>query len=355
MDSMKTVTVHASRTYDVRVGGGLLAQTGETLRALGAGHKVMLVSDTNVFPLYGTAVEASLAAAGFATFRFVFPAGEASKNLETYGALLNALCEGGFSRSDTVAALGGGVVGDLAGFAAATYQRGMGLIQLPTSLLAAVDSSVGGKTAVDLTAGKNQAGAFYQPQAVLCDVDTLATLPAAEYRNGCAEIVKYAMIADAALFDRLEGASVSANYEAVIARCVEIKRDFVEADEHDTGRRMMLNFGHSFGHAIETLSGYATPHGQAVAMGMAAITRAAAQKGDCDAAVAERLTALLMRIGLPTALPCPADTMARVMLTDKKNAGDSLNLILPRAIGRCEIRAVAHAALTDWLKAGGAL
>ena len=352
---MTSVTVQASRTYEVKIGRGLLAQTGETLRSLGAGHKVMLVSDTNVYPLYGAAVEASLAAAGFAVIPFVFPAGEASKTLSTYGALLDALCEKGFSRSDTVAALGGGVVGDLAGFAAATFQRGMGLIQLPTSLLAAVDSSVGGKTAVDLTAGKNQVGAFYQPQAVLCDVDTLATLPEAEYRNGCAEIIKYAMIADAALFDRLEGAPVSDDFESVIGRCVAIKRDFVEADEKDKGLRMMLNFGHSFGHAIETLSGYATPHGQAVAMGMAAITRAAAKRGDCDEGVVARLEALLASTGLPSTLPYPAADMARVMLTDKKNAGDALNLILPRAIGKCEIRAVAHTALGDWLTAGGAL
>ncbi|MBP5617852.1 MAG: 3-dehydroquinate synthase, partial [Clostridia bacterium] len=299
---MKTVTVHASRTYDVRVGSGLLAQAGETLRALGAGEKVMLVSDSNVFPLYGSAAEGALESTGFTVTPFVIPAGETSKNLENYGALLNAMCEAGLSRSDTVVALGGGVVGDLAGFAAATYQRGTGLVQLPTSLLAAVDSSVGGKTAVDLPAGKNQVGCFYQPQAVLCDVDTFATLPEAEVSNGCAEIVKYAMIADADLFARLEGAPVRENYEEIVARCVAIKRDYVEADEKDNGLRMMLNFGHTVGHAVEAVSGYAIPHGQAVAIGMVAITRAAAQQGDCAPEVAERLTALLKAAGLPTEL-----------------------------------------------------
>ena len=352
---MKTVTVRASRTYDVRVGSGLLAQTGAVLRALGAGEKVMLVSDSNVYPLYGAAVEKALESAGFAVSRFVLPAGETSKNLTNYGALLNAMCEAGMGRCDTVAALGGGVAGDLAGFAAATYQRGTGLIQLPTSLLAAVDSSVGGKTAVDLPAGKNQVGAFYQPQAVLCDVGTFATLPETEVRNGAAEIVKYAMIADADLFSLLEEAPVSAHYEEIVARCVAIKRDFVEADERDLGLRMMLNFGHTVGHAVEAASKYEIPHGQAVAIGMAAITRAAVAGGRCAPAVEERLTALLKGIGLPTELPYGAETLSEIAITDKKSAGDAIRLILPREIGKCEIVPVDKGALCSLLKAGGAL
>lgn len=351
---MKTITVHASRIYDVRVGQGLLSGTGETLRALGAGSRVALVSDDNVFPLYGERAEKSLTQAGFTVLRFVFPAGEKSKNLAVYGALLNAMCEAGLSRFDTVAALGGGVVGDLAGFAAATYQRGAGFIQLPTSLLAAVDSSVGGKTAVDLTAGKNQVGAFYQPMAVLCDTDVFATLPEEEVQNGAAEVVKTAMIADAALFETLEREPARVISEETVARCVAVKRDHVEKDERDLGVRMMLNFGHTFGHAVEAVSGYTVPHGRAVAMGMAAVARAAHAMGYCDESVARRLTALLEKAGLPTALPYSAEDLARAAGTDKKSAGDQVRLIVPRAIGRCDILSVEKSALSDWLKAGGA-
>ncbi len=350
---MKTIRIEASRCYDVVIGPGLLGEAGERIAALGGRVRAMIVSDDRVFRLYGARLADSLRRAGLETAQFVFPHGEREKNLATYGALLEGLCRERFTRRDWIVALGGGVVGDLAGFAAATYQRGIPLAQLPTSLLADVDSSVGGKTAVDLAGGKNQAGAFYQPSLVLCDTDCLATLPEEEYRCGCAEIIKYAMIGSPALFEDISRMPVSSRYEDVIAACVAMKRDYVQADEFDTGRRMMLNFGHSFGHAAEACSGYALPHGEAVAMGMAVMCRSAAAAGICAAETADRLIGLLRAYGLPTALPYAAEELAEAARADKKAAGDTLRLVVPEAVGRCRIETVRAEDALLWLRRGG--
>ena len=267
---MTTIHVTASRDYDVLVQPGLLDDAGAQIaQVLGTGRTAAIVSGETVAGLYAGRLAASLTRAGFRAVTFTYPGGEHCKTLATYAALLDFLAAHRLSRSDLIVALGGGVTGDLAGFAAATYQRGIPFVQVPTTLLAAVDSSVGGKTAVNLTSGKNQVGCFYQPSLVLCDPDTLRTLPPEEYRNGCAEVIKYAVLRSEPFFSELRAVPVSAQVEHVIATCVGMKRDLVAADEFDRGSRQLLNLGHSFGHAVEKCSDYAVPHGCGVAIGMA--------------------------------------------------------------------------------------
>ena len=351
---MTRIRVTASRSYDVLIQPGLLDRAGEELRAVLPGARTAAVAaDETVSALYGARLAASLEAAGFRTVSFSFPAGEASKNLTTYAALLDFLGRSGLTRSDVLVALGGGVTGDLAGFAAATYQRGVAFCQVPTSLLAAVDSSVGGKTGIDLPTGKNQAGCFYQPSLVLCDPALLTTLPEREYRSGCAEVIKYGILFEEALFTSLEETPVREQWEAVIARCVALKRDTVAADEFDRGCRALLNLGHTLGHAVEKVSAYSVSHGEAVAIGMAVITRAAVKRGLCAPETAERLEGILKAYGLPTATGLPREALAAAAMSDKKNHGGRLDLIVPEAIGRCRIRSIPPAEFGDWLSDGG--
>lgn len=349
---MKTVSVTASRNYEVKIGRGLLDRAGEALRSLTRTDNIAIVTDSNVAPLYLDRVQESLRAAGYRVQSFVFPAGEPSKNGETYLKLLGFLADHHLTRTDTVAALGGGVTGDLAGFAAATYLRGLGFVQIPTTLLAAVDSSVGGKTAIDLTEGKNLAGAFYQPMAVLCDLDTLDTLPEAIFREGCAEVIKYAVLFDEELFRHLWDRGLDFDRTQVVARCVECKRDVVKADEFDTGARQLLNLGHTVGHGIERASSYTVPHGAAVAAGMAIAARAAAKMGACSRETAERIVEILRRFSLPTGTEYPAEALLSGMLSDKKRSGDTINLILPEKIGCCRIQKTPVADLPSILEAG---
>ena len=349
---MKTITVSASRTYDIRIGPGLLTTLGEAVRDLGKVEKVFLVSDTQVYPLYGSAAEASLKAAGYSVSSFVFPAGEESKNGETFLKLLNALAQAGLSRSDLLIALGGGVVGDLAGFSAACYLRGIRFIQIPTTLLAAVDSSVGGKTAIDLPAGKNLAGAFYQPSLVLCDLDALDTLPEDIFRDGCAEVIKYGVLYDPELFSQLKASGLDFDREAVIARCVALKRDVVMEDEKDTGSRMKLNLGHTFGHAVEAHSRFTLSHGKSVAIGLAIIARASASMGICSEADAARIVSVLKAFGLPVQTQYTAEALLPYLLSDKKRSGGTVNLILPEAIGRCVVSPTPVSQLQSILQAG---
>ena len=343
---MNTICVHASKEYNVCIGSGLLKQLGQMVAQVRSVGKAAIVSDSNVFPTYGKAASASLTSAGFEVVNFVFTAGESSKNGSTYLALLNFLAENQLTRSDCIIALGGGVVGDLAGFAAATYLRGIDYIQVPTTLLAAVDSSVGGKTAIDLPFGKNLAGCFYQPKLVLCDIDTLNTLPAPVFRDGCAEVIKYGVLFDPALFVHLEHAGIAFDREKVITRCVELKRDVVDRDEFDQGQRMLLNLGHTVGHAIEKASGYSVTHGQAVAIGMAIIAKS------CGCADTERIVTCLKRFGLPTDTHFSAETLAQIMLLDKKRTDHHLKLILPDAIGRCRIAPIPTGELLSLIQAG---
>ncbi len=343
---MKTVTVSASKTYEIKIGPGLLSTLPQEMEKLGKVRRVIVVSDSNVFPLYGEALAENLTQSGFLTGTFVFPAGEESKNLDTYGRLLDRLGTCQLSRSDIIVALGGGVVGDLAGFAAATYQRGIRYIQVPTTLLAAVDSSVGGKTAIDLPSGKNQAGAFWQPSLVLCDTDTLNTLPAEIFRDGCAEVIKYATLYDPAFFDYLESTGPDFDRESVIARCVELKRDVVMEDEFDTGGRMKLNLGHTFGHGIEASSSFTVSHGKAVAIGTAIVSRA------CGCPDTPRILHILAQFGLPTETEFDAETLFSCALSDKKRSGSTVNLIIPRSIGNCEIVPTPVEELHSFIQAG---
>ena len=328
---MKTVTVNASKAYDIKIGPGILSTLGAEAIKLGKAKKIAIVSETNVYPLYGKLAENCLNAAGFAVASFIFPAGEESKCAATYLELLNFLAENRLTRTDLIVALGGGVVGDLAGFAAATYLRGIRLIQVPTTLLAAVDSSVGGKTAIDLPAGKNLAGAFWQPSLVLCDTDTLASLPRDIFLDGCAEVIKYGILYDKSFFTYLESTGPHFDREAVIARCVEMKRDVVMEDEFDTGARMKLNLGHTIGHGVEASSDFTLSHGKSVAIGMAIVSRAS----HCPEK--DRIIGILEQFGLPVTTAIHADTLFRYALSDKKRSGGTVNLIIPRAIGNCEI------------------
>lgn len=349
---MTTIEVNASRAYTVEIGARLLPSLGPKVAALGGAERVCIVSDSNVWPLYGAEADASLHLAGLETCAFVFPAGEESKNGSTFLELLNFLAENRLTRSDILVALGGGVVGDLTGFAAACYLRGVRFIQVPTTLLAAVDSSVGGKTAIDLPAGKNLAGAFCQPSLVLCDTDTLMTLPREIFRDGCAEVIKTAVLFDEPLFMALVRDGLSFDRESVITACVSHKRSIVESDEFDRGARQLLNLGHTFGHAVELLSDFTLSHGKAVAIGTAIAARAAVQHGICDQGTATRIMWLLERFGLPIFTHHSAAELMDAALSDKKRAGDTVNLILPRAIGECVISPTPVAELESFIQAG---
>ncbi len=343
---MKTVTVSASKTYEIKIGPGLLSTLGREVQNLGKVRRTVVVTDTNVYPLYCDAALCSLEQAGFHANAFIFPAGEESKNLDVYGELLDFLAHCQISRNDLVIALGGGVVGDLAGFTAATYQRGIRYIQVPTTLLAAVDSSVGGKTAIDLPGRKNQVGSFWQPSLVLCDTNTLNTLPAEIFRDGCAEVIKYGILYDEAFFASLEATGLNFDREAVIARCVELKRDVVMEDEYDTGGRMKLNLGHTIGHGVEASSNFAISHGQAVAIGTAIVSRA------CGCPDTPRILAILAQFGLPTETEFDAETLFSCALSDKKRSGSTVNLIIPRSIGNCEIVPTPVEELQSFIQAG---
>jgi 3-dehydroquinate synthase len=343
---MTTVQVNASIEYRVLIGSGLLADLGKLCKETIAAKKCAIVSDSNVWALYGAAATASMEHAGFAVISYVFPAGEASKNGTTYLSLLNFLAENQLTRSDCLIALGGGVVGDMTGFAAATYLRGIAYIQVPTTLLAAVDSSVGGKTAIDLDAGKNLAGAFYQPSLVVCDTDTLSTLPDDIFRDGCAEVIKYGVLYDPQLFSHLETYASGFHRQQVIARCVELKRDVVAQDEFDRDARMKLNLGHTIGHGIEAASRFSVSHGKAVAIGMAIVARA------CGCTDAARIIDLLKAFELPVTTEYSAETLYGYTLSDKKRSGGSVSLILPLAIGDCRIVPTDVNDLKSFIQAG---
>ena len=329
---MNTVRVPASHSYEVKIGSGLLQSLGTEAARFTRG-KALVVTDENVAPLYLAAAYRSLSEAGLAVSTLSLPAGEATKSPEYYLKLLNLLAEKQFTRSDLLIALGGGVIGDLTGFAAATYLRGIGLIQVPTTLLSMVDSSVGGKTAIDLPAGKNLVGAFYQPSLVLCDLDSLNTLPGEIFADGCAEVIKTAILFDPQLFAHLQERGRDFDREYVVSACVRHKRDVVCADEFDRGERQKLNLGHTVAHGIEKESGYLISHGRAVAAGTAIMARAYCQ----DAAA---VLALLEQFGLPVKTEFSAPTLANAALADKKRSGDSLTLVVPHAIGDCRLEKI---------------
>lgn len=348
---MKKIDVHSSKDYSIHIECGLWKKSDFTklIKEATKAEKTMIVTDDIVLNLYGNDVREILSNEGLHVSMFVIQNGEGSKNLKSYSELMESLCVNKFTRSDMIIALGGGVVGDLAGFAAATYQRGIDYIQIPTTLLACVDSSVGGKTAVDLEHGKNQVGAFKQPNLVLIDPLFLKSLPKEQVSAGAAEVIKYAMIEDEKFFESIKNTSIEEQYEDVIAKCVDMKRRYVEKDEFDTGVRMMLNFGHTVGHAIEAASGYTILHGEAVAMGMDVVTKACEIKNICEEGTYKRLNDLLGQYDLKKPISYGIDELFEHMKMDKKNAGKITRLIVPTKVGHCEIREIDTKDLKDFL------
>ena len=334
------LTVYTSKPYTIRIERGCLQKTGSFCRELfPKSIRTVIVSDSHVFPLYGERVLSSLQEAGFAADSFVFPAGEEHKQLSTFENILLFLAEKRLTRTDFIIALGGGVTGDMAGFAAACYLRGIPFVQIPTSLLAQVDSSVGGKTAVDLPQGKNLVGAFHQPSLVLIDPDTLSTLPPKWFADGMGEVIKYGCIRSEELFSLLEAENISQNMEEILYRCVDIKRKIVEHDEFDTGERMLLNFGHTLGHALEKLHGFSgLSHGAAVGIGMVMITKASEKAGLTAPGTADRIASLLHKFGLPASDTVSLPELLDATGSDKKSAGSSIRIILLRSVGESFIQ-----------------
>lgn len=331
--SYRKIEVAASRNYNIIIGDGVLSHLGGYVRSLLGDCRLALLTDSNVDALYGSRIVDELSAAGYDVCKYVIPAGEESKCAENLLCFLDFMARNRLTRSDALIAFGGGVVGDLGGLSASLYLRGIAYIQVPTTLLAAVDSSVGGKTAIDIPAGKNLVGAFYQPHLVCCDTTLMDTLPTDIYRDGCAEVIKYGIILDAALYEKLQ--TPPFDRIDVVARCVEIKRDVVQEDEFDNGKRGLLNFGHTFGHAIEKLSDFTVSHGSAVAKGMVIAARMAPLCGLAD--IEKELTALLERYNFNLECPYSAEQLYDVILSDKKRRGGNLTLVLPRAVGNCEL------------------
>lgn len=350
--STQTIQVYTSPAYEVTIGPGVLKNCGPTLQSIMSPCRMAVIADSVVAPLYLKTVEESLSAAGFAVCAYVFPAGESHKNLSTLSDILEFLAENHMARTDCVAALGGGVTGDMAGFAAAVYLRGIRYVQLPTTVLSAVDSSVGGKTAIDLAHGKNLAGAFLQPAAVLCDTDCLKSLPPEVFADGAAEAIKTGVLCDGRLFSLFEKGDLKTVPEEVIARCVAFKAGVVERDEKEQNERRLLNLGHTIGHAIEKCSGYAIPHGHAVAAGLAIMARAAEKLGWAESGTAKRICGCLVKNDLPVTTEYDAGRLAAAAAADKKRSGSHITIVVPAAIGRCELKKIPLEELLPIIRAG---
>jgi 3-dehydroquinate synthase len=353
---MRAVNVSlGDRGYRILIGNDLLRQIGKECRRLGLGQRCAVISDRNVAPAYGSRSLADLVAAGFDPLLVTIPAGETAKNLKTVHSCYDQLAAARLERNSFIVALGGGVVGDLAGFVAATYLRGVAFVQVPTTLLAQVDSSVGGKVGVNLRAGKNLVGAFFQPRLVLCDLDSLATLPPREFRAGLAEVIKYGIICDAGLFKRLErdlGKLLEREPKTlaeVVARCCAIKAHVVEQDEREAGLRVILNFGHTIGHAIEAISGYGRYlHGEAISIGQVAAANLSAKVLGLSENDVARITGIFDRAGLPTQIELSShqrEKLFAAMHLDKKVTGGEVKFVLAKHIGEVVVGQKVPAAL----------
>ncbi len=329
------LTVHTSSPYEIVVERGCLPRAGElAARVFPPGARALVVADSNVLPLYGKTVARSLGEAGFPAGTFGFPAGEENKRLSTVESMYRAFADARLTRSDFIVALGGGVTGDTAGFAAATWLRGIRFVQIPTSLLAQIDSSIGGKTAVDIPQGKNLVGAFHQPSLVLADPDTLETLPPAFFADGMGEAIKHGCIKSRALFDLLRDSDVRNNMERVIAENLKIKRAAVEKDEFDNGERMLLNFGHTFGHALEKLHGYrGLSHGRAVGIGMVMMAKCGEKAGLTEPGTSDEIASVLRKYGLPTWDTADVSDIVETAMLDKKARGGVIRLVMLKKIG----------------------
>jgi 3-dehydroquinate synthase len=360
---MRIVPVRlGERSYSIKIGAGLLARLGGECARLKLGRRAAIITDANVGPLLASAAQNSLLAAGFDPVLITVPAGETAKNLKFVQACYDQLAAHRLDRQSFVAALGGGVVGDLAGFVAATYLRGIPFVQVPTTLLSQVDSSVGGKVGVNLAAGKNLVGAFYQPKLVLCDLDSLKTLPPRQFASGLAEVIKYGIIYDAPFFARLERhlprllAGEAKVLTAVIARCCEIKAQVVGQDETEGGLRAILNFGHTIGHAIENISGYGKYlHGEAIAIGQVLAAGLSVLQHGLAAAESGRITRLFTRAGLPVSIkltPAQRRKLCTAMLLDKKVSAGEVKFVLAKRIGAVNYGCRVPQALIERVLAG---
>ena len=350
---MKSIRVQIqNESYDVIIDCGVLSRVGELLSGRLKSRRALLVSDDVTASLYAGTVTASLKDAGFDVATFVFPHGEANKTWSTVGDILEAAASSALTRSDFFISLGGGVCGDMTGFAAAVYLRGVPFVQIPTTLLAAVDASVGGKTGVDLRTGKNLAGAFHQPACVLFDPAVIETLPAEQIAEGKAEIIKHGVLAGGRLYELVDSGSILDDIEEVVALNVEVKRDYVMADPYDIGCRQLLNFGHTIGHAIEKCSNYTISHGQAVAMGMAAETRSFIKLYNEKSVVLQIIQSLLEKNSIKFDIPYTAQELTQAALHDKKMAGGNLNIIAPLGIGNCQLRSIPASRLGEYIKGG---
>lgn len=322
---------------DIYIGAGIFADTAKHVAEKFRPSRIHVITDSHVAPLYLSRLSEQFPLAVTST---ILPAGEEHKNLDTIAGIYTDLCEAGITRKDLIIALGGGVIGDMAGFAAATFLRGVSVCQIPTTLLAQVDSSVGGKTGVDLPQGKNLVGAFYQPELVIIDTDLLSSLPEATFCDGMAEVIKYGCIQNAAILDMVSAPDCRAHITDIVYECVRIKRDVVQQDEHDTGLRMILNFGHTIGHACEKLGNYVDlTHGQAVAIGMVAAAKLNAALGAPD--LSGRLSEILQQYHLPTKLPYEREAIYHALLSDKKKFADTMNFILIDRFGQANIHPFA--------------
>ncbi len=348
-----TIPVNTGRPYEIRLGRGLLAHAGELIREVHKGSRALVVSDSNVSKLYAKTVSDSLVKAGYRVVSVLtFPAGEKHKRLTTVNHIYTALARGQFDRKDVIVALGGGVTGDMAGYAAATWMRGIDFVQIPTSLLAQVDSSIGGKTGVDIPEGKNLVGAFWQPIRVIADIDALSTLPQEYVTDGMGEVVKSACIRDASLFELLEKDQAFSPelLMEVVRRCMMVKCRVVENDEHESGERKLLNFGHTLGHALEKHMNYeGISHGCAVAVGMAAITAASERAGLTERGTYARLCALCRKFGLPTEGSAAVTEYLDAVKLDKKCVGGNVDLVLLSKIGDAFCHRVATERLGEFV------
>lgn len=350
-----TVDVKTGKPYQVFIGRGLLDDIGTQLAASHPICKVAVLTDDTVAPLYLTRLTQSLTDAGFDIHTSVVPAGEESKSFASLEQLMNEWSITGLHRNDLVIALGGGVVGDLGGFAASVYLRGIPFVQVPTTLLAAVDSSVGGKTAIDIAAGKNLVGAFYQPLAVYCDVDLIQTMEGTRFADGVAESIKYGVLGQPDLFERLSKVPLTptaADLDHIVTQCVHHKNHVVSDDEFEKGSRAFLNLGHTFAHAIEHLSNFEVTHGHAVAIGLAMMARVAFKKGWCTLEVATAIETALLNNHLPISCDYDSEEMCDICRRDKKAASDTITIVVPLAIGHCELKKVSYDTLLELINLG---
>lgn len=343
---IKSIRVKTDKEYDVLIANNLIEKSGELIAKVVAPCKVALITDDVVDALYSSTVESSLLKSGFKVYKYVFPHGEQSKNLQTYCKIINFLAQNEFTRTDIIVALGGGVTGDMAGFASATFLRGIKYVQIPTTLLAQVDSSVGGKTAVDIDAGKNLVGAFKQPSLVICDQNVLSSLSKEVFLDGMGEVAKYALL-DKKVFELLEKGEYE--MQELVYLCVDYKRMIVEKDEFEKGDRKLLNLGHTIAHGIERLSEYTVPHGKAVAMGLGAILSASKKHGYISRTEYEDMLAVVEKCVGKVELPFSMQKICTASLTDKKRAGEFITLITVHGVGDCRGQKIEIEKMTEFL------